>query len=106
VETGVWIIVKPSQREPRDALSSGWSSQAKIVRLQRRYVVELEPMIQLHRWLDEKRTARAACRLMGDSRTGKTIACDAVAFHALRRRYRDRCRVVLSAQTVIQGEIE
>lgn len=70
-------MVKPSQREPRDALSSGWSSQAEIVRLQRRYVVELEPMIQLHRWLDEKRTARAACRLMGDSRTGKTIACDA-----------------------------
>lgn len=55
----------------------GWCRGAEIVRLQRRYVVELEPMVQFHQWLDSKRLARQACRVMGDSRTGKTIACDA-----------------------------
>ncbi|MBD1847765.1 TniB family NTP-binding protein [Cyanobacteria bacterium FACHB-63] len=47
-----------------------------IQRLQRRWVVELEQMQRFHQWLDEKRTARQPCRVVGDSRTGKTIACD------------------------------
>lgn len=34
-------------------------------------------MQQFHRWLDGKRLARQPCRVVGDSRTGKTIACDA-----------------------------
>jgi hypothetical protein len=45
--------------ESSDALV-GWSRGAEIVRLQRRYVVELEPMVQFHRWLDSKRLARQA----------------------------------------------
>lgn len=47
-----------------------------ITRLQRRWIVELEQMRRFHQWLDEKRTARQPCRVVGDSRTGKTIACD------------------------------
>jgi len=53
------------------------ASEADIQRLQRRCVVELEQMQQFHRWLDGKRLARLPCRVLGDSRTGKTIACDA-----------------------------
>lgn len=52
-------------------------NRAEIVRLQRRWVVELEQMELFHRWLDGKRSARQPCRVVGDSRTGKTIACDA-----------------------------
>ena len=48
-----------------------------IERLQRRCIVELEVMGQFHRWLDDKRICRQACRVIGDSRTGKTFACDA-----------------------------
>jgi len=50
--------------------------EREIQRLQRRWVVELEQMRRFHQWLDEKRTARQACRVVGDSRTGKTIACE------------------------------
>jgi len=31
-------------------------------------------------WLDEKRKARQSCRLVGESRTGKTVACEAYTF--------------------------
>jgi DNA transposition AAA+ family ATPase len=47
-----------------------------IARLNRRTVVPLEHVLDLHNWLDEKRKARQSCRLVGESRTGKTIACD------------------------------
>ena len=50
--------------------------QREIVRLDRRCVVRLEAMQQFHTWLDGKRRGRHACRVIGDSRTGKTIACD------------------------------
>lgn len=50
--------------------------EREIARLQRRWVVELEQMRRFHQWLDEKRIARQPCRVVGDSRTGKTIACD------------------------------
>lgn len=48
-----------------------------IARLQRQCFVELESVQQFHTWLDDKRQCRQACRVIGDSRTGKTIACDA-----------------------------
>lgn len=51
--------------------------QGEIKRLQRRCVVELGQMEQFHKWLDGKRLARQPCRVVGDSRTGKTIACEA-----------------------------
>lgn len=51
--------------------------QAEINRLNRRSFVELEQVINLHEWLEGKRHARQSCRIVGESRTGKTIACDA-----------------------------
>nr|WP_290226749.1 TniB family NTP-binding protein [Trichocoleus desertorum] len=51
--------------------------QAEINRLNRRSFVELEQVINLHEWLEGKRHARQSCRVVGESRTGKTIACDA-----------------------------
>jgi hypothetical protein len=53
------------------------ATQQQIERLQRHCIVELESVQQFHAWLDDKRQCRQACRVIGDSRTGKTIACDA-----------------------------
>ncbi len=50
--------------------------QAEIARLNRKNIVPLEHIIDLHNWLDEKRKARQSCRIVGESRTGKTIACE------------------------------
>ncbi len=49
--------------------------QQEITRLNRRTIVPLEHVLDLHNWLDEKRKARQSCRLVGESRTGKSIAC-------------------------------
>ena len=51
--------------------------QQHVERLQRHCIVELEVMRQFHFWLDDKRICRQACRVIGDSRTGKTFACNA-----------------------------
>jgi len=51
--------------------------QAEINRLNRKSFVELEQVRNLHEWLEGKRHARQSCRVVGESRTGKTIACDA-----------------------------
>ena len=51
--------------------------QQRIEQLQRHCIVELESVRQFHAWLDDKRLCRQACRVIGDSRTGKTFACDA-----------------------------
>ena len=53
--------------------------QEAIKRLQKRCVVSVEPMEKLHQWLDGKRLARQPCRVLGDSRTGKSVACWAYA---------------------------
>lgn len=50
--------------------------QAEISRLNRNSIVPLEHLKELHLWLDEKRKARQSCRIVGESRTGKTIACE------------------------------
>jgi len=49
--------------------------QAEIARLNKSKFVSLEHVRDLHGWLDEKRKARQSCRLVGESRTGKTAAC-------------------------------
>jgi len=65
------IITLPSRhRLERETLR-------QIERLQRHCIVELETVQQFHAWLDDKRYCRQACRVIGDSRTGKTFACDA-----------------------------
>src|SRR4028119_2257357 len=54
--------------------------QAEIARLSKTRIVPLEHVKDLHKWLDEKRKARQSCRLVGESRTGKTVACEAYTF--------------------------
>src|SRR5689334_16578602 len=51
--------------------------QAEIQRLNRKSFIPLEQVQILHEWLEGKRQARQCCRIVGESRTGKTIACDA-----------------------------
>ena len=48
----------------------------QIRRLGRRRILELPQMLDFHTWLDGKRLARQSCRVVGESRTGKTISCD------------------------------
>lgn len=48
----------------------------QIRRLGRRRILELPQMLDFHTWLDGKRLARLSCRVVGESRTGKTISCD------------------------------
>lgn len=64
------IIVPPQRQLDAEA-------QRQIERLQRHCIVELESVRQFHAWLDDKRYCRQACRVIGDSRTGKTFACNA-----------------------------
>jgi DNA transposition AAA+ family ATPase len=49
---------------------------AEIERLRRKSVLPLTHVKELHEWLDGKRKARQSCRLLGESRTGKTFACE------------------------------
>jgi DNA transposition AAA+ family ATPase len=51
--------------------------QRQIERLQRHHLVELKAVREFHAWLDDKRHCRQACRVVGESRTGKTFACNA-----------------------------
>jgi hypothetical protein len=51
--------------------------QAEIERLRGRDIVMLEQVRKLHDWLEGKRRSRQCCRVVGESRTGKTMACDA-----------------------------
>jgi DNA transposition AAA+ family ATPase len=59
-----------------DLAQDGQHLQAEIARLNRPSIVPLEHVLDLHNWLDEKRKARQSCRVVGESRTGKTISCE------------------------------
>jgi DNA transposition AAA+ family ATPase len=66
------IIVPPPRSSKMDV-----PTRQQIERLQNHSIVELEMVQQFHNWLDDKRQCRQACRVVGDSRTGKTVACNA-----------------------------
>lgn len=51
--------------------------QADIQRLQGKSFVPLEQVKVLHNWLEGKRQSRLSGRVVGESRTGKTMGCDA-----------------------------
>lgn len=53
------------------------SIQKEIARLRRKSLVTLEQVSHLHNWLEGKRKSRQSCRVVGESRTGKTITCEA-----------------------------
>ncbi len=73
VDPEIEIIVPP----PLERGSFPGNIQLEIERLRRRCIVELEHVQQFYAWLDGKRLTRQACRVIGESRTGKTVACDA-----------------------------
>ncbi|MBF2056839.1 MAG: TniB family NTP-binding protein [Cyanobacterium sp. T60_A2020_053] len=50
--------------------------QKEIKRLESKTVVGLEQVAILHDWLESKRQSKQSCRVVGESRTGKTIACN------------------------------
>lgn len=50
--------------------------QAEIERLRHKDIVEFEQVCKLHDWLEGKRRSRQFCRGVGESQTGKTVACD------------------------------
>lgn len=51
--------------------------QAEIQRLNRKSFVPIEQVQILHDWLEGKRHSRQSGRVVGESRTGKTMGCDA-----------------------------
>ncbi|MDX2228818.1 MAG: TniB family NTP-binding protein [Leptolyngbyaceae cyanobacterium bins.349] len=51
--------------------------QAEIDRLRKKAIMPLEQVSSLHAWLDGKRKSRQSCRVVGESRTGKSVACEA-----------------------------
>jgi DNA transposition AAA+ family ATPase len=51
--------------------------EVEIARLSKKSIVQLEHIKDVHTWLDGKRKARRSCRLLGESRTGKTVTCEA-----------------------------
>jgi hypothetical protein len=66
------IIVPPARNRNLDP-----QMQRQIKGLQSYSIVELEAVQTFYDWLDDKRVCRQACRAIGDSRTGKTVACSA-----------------------------
>jgi DNA transposition AAA+ family ATPase len=48
----------------------------EIRRLNRQKIVTLKQVEFLHQWLEGKRQAKQSCRVVGESRTGKTVACN------------------------------
>lgn len=51
--------------------------QEEIQRLNRKGFIPLEQVQILHDWLEGKRQSRQSGRVVGESRTGKTMGCDA-----------------------------
>ena len=51
--------------------------QAEIKRLQSKSFVPLSQVKNLHDWLEGKRQSKLSGRVVGESITGKTMACDA-----------------------------
>jgi DNA transposition AAA+ family ATPase len=54
--------------------------QEEINRLNRKSVLHLAHVKELHYWLEGKRKAHQSCRIVGESRTGKTFACESYMY--------------------------
>jgi DNA transposition AAA+ family ATPase len=52
-------------------------AQSHIERLRKDTTVALDQVTLLHQWVDRKRSSRQCGRITGESRTGKTKACEA-----------------------------
>jgi DNA transposition AAA+ family ATPase len=64
--------------------------EKEVARLQQPTIVLLPHLQELHQWLDGKREARRSCRIIGQSRTGKTFACESYAALVLKRKAANR----------------
>jgi DNA transposition AAA+ family ATPase len=51
--------------------------QIEIQRLNRKSFIPLQQVEIIHDWLEGKRQSRQSGRVVGESRTGKTMSCDA-----------------------------
>lgn len=58
----------------------GWR-ESEIKRLNKQKTVNVPAMVELHQWLDEARRYRQSGRIIGDSQTGKTVACEQFCFN-------------------------
>ncbi|WP_287456681.1 TniB family NTP-binding protein [Leptolyngbya sp. UWPOB_LEPTO1] len=56
---------------------AGAQLQAEIDRLRKKAIMPLDQVSKLHIWFDGKRKSRQSCRVVGESRTGKSVACEA-----------------------------
>jgi len=54
-----------------------YDAKAHLERLRKDKTVALENVKLLHEWIDRKRSSRQCGRVIGESRTGKTKACEA-----------------------------
>ncbi|PSR17809.1 transposase [filamentous cyanobacterium CCP3] len=71
VQAKAWAEALGESKPDADSL------QAEIARLRKKTVLPLDHVSKLHDWLDGKRKARQSCRIVGESRTGKSSACEA-----------------------------
>jgi hypothetical protein len=69
-------MFKTPDSDPNNADNTNVDVNERIRQLGRRRVLELPQMVEFHTWLDGKRLARQSCRVIGESRTGKTVSCD------------------------------
>jgi DNA transposition AAA+ family ATPase len=70
-------IAEEIANELGDIASLNPDIQEEIQRLSRRWYISLRHVEITHEWLDEQRQSRLPGRVVGDSRTGKTMACQA-----------------------------
>ena len=74
VQAKEWAEVLGEFQPTKDQL------KAETAHLYKRTVMPLEQVSQLHNWLDGKRQSRQSCRVVGESRTGKSVACKAYSY--------------------------
>jgi DNA transposition AAA+ family ATPase len=57
----------------------GIDIEERIRRLGTRHVLEVPKMLEFHKWLDDQRSSRSSCCVVGESYTGKTVGCKTYA---------------------------
>ena len=65
-----------TERSPENGQPDPDEIEDRIRQLGKLRILETPQMLEFHRWLDGKRLSREPCRVVGESRTGKTIGCD------------------------------
>ena len=70
--------LEPESVEPDEALTT----DDRVRQLGGENVVETPEMVNVYRWLDGKRLAHRCCRIVGESRTGKSVSCRTYAMQS------------------------